>query len=284
MMDQGYGSLAWRAVRAVLIACLVVLVALMFLENRLLFYPFKYPAGDWKPGGLVFEDAWFQASDGVKLHGWYVPKKDAKAAILFCHGNAGNITHRAEALMSLNRTVGASVLIFDYRGYGRSQGSPNEKGILDDARAARQWLADREKIHESDIVMMGESIGGAVAVDLAAKDGARALVLESTFDSIREVAAYHFPWLPVRWLMRTKLNSVDKIGDYRGPLLQAHGDADTVVPLRCGERLFKAANEPKQWILLERHDHNDSMPSDYYKELSKFLDGLKPTNAKQLAP
>ena len=275
MMSWGYGSLAWRAARPVLIACLVVVMALMFFEDRILFYPMKYPAGDWKPGGLVFEDAWFQASDGVKLHGWYVPKKDAKAAVLFCHGNAGNITHRVDALRSLNRKVGVSVLIFDYRGYGRSEGSPNEKGILADARAARNWLAKREKIAESDVVMMGESIGGAVAVDLAAKDGARALVLESTFDSIREVASYHFPWLPVRWLMQTKLNSIDKIGDYHGPLLQSHGDTDTVVPLKYGQRLFRAANEPKKWILLHRHDHNDAMPSDYYAELAKFLDGIK---------
>jgi uncharacterized protein len=275
MMNRGIWSLAWRAFRAVLIACLVVLVILMFLENSLLYFPFKYPSGDWKPGGIVFEDAWFESADVIKLHGWYVPKKGARAAVLFCHGNGGNVTHRAGALMSLHRQAGVSVLIFDYRGYGRSEGKPNEQGILADARAARRWLAEREKIAESDVVLLGESIGGAVAVDLAAKDGARALILESTFDSIREVAAHHYPFLPVRWLMRTKLNSADKIGDYHGPLLQSHGNADRIVPLINGQRLFEAANEPKQWILLPGHDHNDAMPSDYYAEVAKFLDGVK---------
>jgi fermentation-respiration switch protein FrsA (DUF1100 family) len=271
MSNLGIRSLAWRGCRAILIACSVVVVVLMSLENSLLFFPCKYPEGDWKPTGFTFEDAWFQADDGTKLHGWYVPKKDARAAVLFCHGNGGNVTHRADALLSLHRKAGASVLIFDYRGYGRSEGSPNEKGILADARAARRWLAEREKIKESEIVLLGESIGGAVAVDLAAKDGAKALVLESTFDSIRKVAAYHYPFLPVRLLMRTKLDSASLIGDYHGPLLQAHGDNDQIVPMQYGRRLFEAANEPKKWLQLPGHDHNDPMPASYYEELAKFL-------------
>ena len=167
----GLWGLAWRAGRAALIAGLVVVVSLMFLEDRILFYPMKYPAGDWKPGGLVFEDAWFQASDGAKLHGWYVPKKAPGRGPLLPR-QCGQYHAPRRCLAVVERTVGVSVLIFDYRGYGRSEGNPNEKGILADARAARQWLAQREKIKESDVVMMGESIGGAVAVDLAAKDGA----------------------------------------------------------------------------------------------------------------
>ena len=144
----------------------------MFLENSLIFIPHRYPAGDWRPTGFPFEDAWFQAADGTRLHGWYVPCANARSAVLFCHGNAGNVTHRAYILETLHRQVGVSVLIFDYRGYGRSEGKPNEEGILADARAARGWLAAREKIAESNVVLMGESIGGAVAVDLAARDGA----------------------------------------------------------------------------------------------------------------
>jgi uncharacterized protein len=224
---------------------------------------------------LPFEDAWFQAADGTRLHGWYVPKTDARAAVLFCHGNAGNITHRADILNTLHRHVGVSTLIFDYRGYGHSEGKPNEAGLLADARAARRWLADREKIAEADVVLMGESIGGAVAVDLAARDGARALVLESTFNNLPDVAAYHYPWLPVRWAMRTRLDSEHKIGDYHGPLLQSHGDADTIVPLQFGRRLFDTANQPKQFLLYRGHDHNDPMPLEYYDRLAAFLDGVK---------
>ena len=149
----------------------------------------------------------------------------------------------------LHRRVGVSVLIFDYRGYGRSEGKPNEAGILADARAARAWLADREKIAEADVVLMGESIGGAVAVDLAARDGARALVLESTFNSLPDVAAYHYPWLPVRWAMRTRLDSAAKIGNYHGPLLASRTATPTrSCRLRFGRRLFEAANEPKQFL------------------------------------
>jgi fermentation-respiration switch protein FrsA (DUF1100 family) len=259
-----------------LLTALVVLGVMMFFENSLIYFPVVYPEGDWNPRGLPVEDAWFQAADGIRVHGWYLPKQNARAAVLFCHGNGGNLTHRVDTLAMLHRRVGVSVLIFDYRGYGRSEGHPDEAGVLADARAARAWLADRENIRPADVVLMGESLGGAVAVDLAARDGARALVLESTFSSLPDVAAYHYTWLPVRWAMRTQFDSVAKIGNYHGPLLQAHGDADTIVPLRFGRRLFEAAAEPKQFLLLPGHDHNDSMPPQFYDALAALLNGLPP--------
>ena len=253
----------------------MVVVAAMLLEESLIYFPVLYPEGDWKPNGLRFEDAWFQATDGVRLHGWYVPKENARAAVVFCHGNGGNITHRVDALEMLNRRAGVSVLIFDYRGYGRSEGKPSEAGVLADARAARAWLAAREKIAEADVVLMGESLGGAVAVDLAAHDGARALVLESTFSSLPDVAAHHYPFLPVHWAMRTQFDSMAKIGDYHGPLLQAHGDADMIVPIQFGRRLFEAANQPKQFLLVPGHNHNDLMPAEFYDAVGAFLEGLR---------
>lgn len=261
---------------ALVIGYIVVAVVAMLLENYLLFFPVSYPNGEWRPAGIEFEDAWFQADDGTKLHGWYLPHPNPRATLLFCHGNGGNVTHRAMALEALHKSAGASVLIFDYRGYGRSEGKPSGAGILADARAARAWLAERENIDETDIVLLGESIGGAVAVDLAARDGARGLVLESTFDELTEVAAQHYPWLPVRWLMRTRFDSAGLIGQYRGPLLQAHGDADTLVPIRYGRRLFEAANGPKRFLLLPGHDHNHFMPREYYQALASFLDELGP--------
>ena len=118
---------------------------------------------------------------------------------------------------------------------------------------------------------MGESIGGGVAVDLA-PDGARALVLENTFSSLPEVAAYHYPWLPVRWFMRTQFDSAAKIGRYHGPLLQSHAERDTIVPIRFGRRLFEAANEPKRFLCIPDCDHNDPRPRDYYDTLAAFLD------------
>ena len=263
-----------RLIRSAAFIYLTVLVCLMFLEESLIFFPSRYPEGNWQPWGLKFEEADFQAADGTKLHGWYVPHDSPKAVLLFCHGNAGNITHRADILGILHDEMGATVMIFDYRGFGRSEGKPNEAGILADARAARAWLAKRENIPETDIVLMGESLGGGVAVDLAAKDGAKGLVLVSTFTSIPDVAAYHYPIFPVRWLMRTRLDAVGQIANYKGPLLQLHGQTDTIVPFRIGRQLFDKANEPKQLIVSPRHDHNDSLPDQFYDALKDFLEKL----------
>ncbi len=268
----------WKRVRRLVLvflcAYLVVVGVAMFFEDSLIYFPLPYPVGDWQPEGLAFEDARFQALDSTRLHGWYVPHENPLAVILFCHGNGGNITHRIDKLRTLNRVVGASVLVFDYRGYGRSEGRPNEKGVLMDARAARAWLAKRAGIPETEIVVAGESLGGAVAVDLAARDGARALILESTFTSLPEMAAYHYPWLPVKLLLRTRFDSLKRISAYHGPLLQSHGDADSIVPYEFGHRLFQAANSPKEFYTLAEADHNDSPDQDYYQKVRWFLEKL----------
>ncbi|MHC4405269.1 MAG: alpha/beta hydrolase [Planctomycetota bacterium] len=261
-----------RATLLALTVYIVCVVLMMIFEESFIFFPSPYPDGDWQPDWLPFEDAWFQSADGTRLHGWYVEHETPRAVVLFCHGNAGNITHRAQMASVLHEVVGVSVLMFDYRGYGRSEGKPNEPGVLADARAARQWLAERAGIGEEDVVLMGRSLGGAVAVDLAALDGARALVLESTFSSMADLAAHHYPWLPVRWLLRTRLDSASKIADYGGPLLQSHGDADTIVPFRFGRRLFEAAHEPKTFITIPSCGHNDPQTHEYYAALIRLLD------------
>jgi fermentation-respiration switch protein FrsA (DUF1100 family) len=265
---------AWGLARNAAILYLALIGILMLLENHLIFIPSKYPSGEWNPPGLGQEDAHFTADDGTKLHGWYVAHPRPRAVVLFCHGNAGNIAHRAELLSSLRDEVGVSALIFDYRGYGRSEGSPSEAGVLADARAARTWLAQRAGVPEDEVVVMGESLGGAVAVDLAASGGARALILENTFDRLSDVAAYHFPWLPVRWLLRTQLNSAEKIPAYRGPVLALHGDCDTIVPYERGRRLFEAANAPKEFVTLPGRDHNDPRDAEYYGRLRDFIERL----------
>ena len=247
----------------------------MIFENSLIYFPSPHPEGDWEPPRFSPTDAWFQAADGTRLHGWYLPHPNPRAVVLFCHGNAGNITHRAEIMAVLNEFAETSVLMFDYRGYGRSEGKPDEEGVIADARAARAWLAEEAGIGEQDVVLIGRSLGGAVAVDLAAGDGARALVLESTFSSMPDVAAHHYPWLPVRLVMRTSFNSAEKIVNYHGPLLQSHGDADTIVPYRFGRRLFDAANEPKQFHTIAHGNHNDLQDLAYFEKLSAFLKELK---------
>ncbi len=266
-------NIAWRAGRIFLIVYLVMLLLMMVFENSLIYFPRNYPDDDWAPQGLAVEDAWFTAADGTKIHGWYVPHAKPWAVVLFCHGNAGNITHRAGVIRELNDRVGASVLALDYRGYGKSEGKPDEPGVLADARAARTWLAQKAGVAENRIVLMGESLGGAVAVDLAA-DGARALILEDTFSSAPDVAAFHYPWAPVRLLMRTRFDSAAKIRSYHGPLYQSHGDRDSIVPLQLAKRLFDAANEPKHFLLVTGADHNDPRSLSYYDKLREFLEGV----------
>lgn len=276
-------KLWWRVGRGLglglVLAYSLVAVAMMFAEESLVFFPSRYPEGLWTPAELQPEDAWFQAADGTRLHGWYVAQEQPRAVVLFCHGNGGNITHRAEILRILHDRVGVAVLIFDYRGYGRSAGTPNEAGVLQDARAARAWLAQRAGVAEKEIVLLGNSLGGGVAVDLAAKDGARALVLENTFTSLPDVAAHYYPWLPVRLLMRTRFDSLGKIGAYRGPLLQSHSEGDTLIPVAFARRLFAAANEPKQFVALNGLDHNDLQTPAYFDTLRQFLDAINTAEA-----
>jgi len=176
--------------------------------------------------------------------------------------------------------LGVTVMIFDYRGYGRSEGVPSEKGLLADARAARAWLAARTGVREQDIVLYGRSLGGGVMVDLAASDGARALILESTFTSLPDVANDAFPLTPVGLLMKNRFRSITKIGHYHGPLWIAHGDADKVIPFSHGKRLFEAANEPKRFIPIDGAGHNWVPTRAYLRELDQYLAGLTPALQK----
>jgi len=245
-------------------------------DEFLALFPSKFPQGNWRPAETHFEDCWFTAVDGLRLHGWYLQHPQPRAVVLHIHGNAGNLSHRAEVAELLHARYDASVLLFDYRGYGRSEGIPTMLGILRDARAARKELAARENIAENQVVLLGESLGGAVAVDLAAEEGARGLILESTFSSLRDVAGFHYPRLLVSMVVADKLNSAARIGKYRGPLLQVHGDADQIIPFASGRRLFDAANEPKRLLVLARHDHNDALPQEWYQAMEKFFDDLAP--------
>jgi fermentation-respiration switch protein FrsA (DUF1100 family) len=173
----------------------------------------------------------------------------------------------------LQKELRVTSLIFDYRGYGRSEGVPTVEGVLQDARAARNLLARRAGVKESALVLMGRSLGGAVVVQLAAEKAPRALILESTFSSLREAASYHYPRLA--WLVPAgKLDSVAKIGRYRGPLLQSHGDADRTIPYSQAVKLFRAATGPRQFVRIPGGDHNTPQSAEYYRQLERFIAGL----------
>lgn len=245
------------------------------IENRIVFFPHPYPIGDWTPDPRV-EDVFVETPDGVRLHGWLAEPGHGppRAVVLYNHGNGRNVTARRHVLELFRDRLNATVLVFDYRGYGRSTGRPTEAGVLADARAARRWLAVRAGVREADVVLAGHSLGGGVAVDLAAADGARGLILEGTFTNLPDVAAAHAPLLPVRAVMQARLDSAAKIGAYSGPLLQVHGDADGVVPYELGRRLFAAANEPKQFVTVPGGDHNHLYTPEYVRALDEFLGTL----------
>jgi fermentation-respiration switch protein FrsA (DUF1100 family) len=236
--------------------------------------PARFPQGNWQPAETSFEDCWFEADDGLRLHGWHLPHPQPRAAILVLHGNAGNLAHRAPFLEKLRAECQVSLFACDYRGYGRSEGAPTFEGLMLDARAARQAFAERAGIPGSQIVLFGESLGGAIAIQLAADDGARALVLDGTFASLQEVASTHYPAPLARFVVGKELNSAAAIANYHGPLLQLHGNQDRTVPLASAERLFTAAHEPKSFVRLPGHDHNTPRPHEFFAALRQLLERL----------
>ena len=256
---------------------------LMSPEAALIYQPTVYPGGEWNPKGLKYEEANFVSADGTKLHGWYCPAENPRGVVLFAHGHEGNLTHSRGRVRVMQEELNLSVLIFDYRGYGKSGGVPTERGLLADARAARGWLAEKAGVAEHDIVLIGRSLGGGVMVDLAANDGARGLVLESTFTSLPDVAATQFRYSPVRLLMLGKLDSWAKIGQYKGPLLQAHAEDDTLIPITQAKELFEAANTPKQFIEIPDAGHNWLPMPDYVKKLDRFIASLPPASSASSA-
>jgi fermentation-respiration switch protein FrsA (DUF1100 family) len=252
-------------------------------EQNAVYQPPDSSPWSYAMGGTQFEDAHFASADGTRLHGWYLEHSQPRAVVLYAHGNGENVGNLEPLLRDLRDKHQLTVMAFDYRGYGHSEGTPSEAGLLADARAARVWLAKRTGLLENDIVLMGRSLGGGVMVDLASSDGARGLILESTFTSLPAVAARQVRWLPVGRLMQNRYDSLSKIGEYHGPLLQSHGDADRLIPYEMGQKLFSAAAEPKKFVTIEHGDHNDPQTPEYYKALDEFIDSLPPVSLPSMA-
>lgn len=239
------------------------------LERSLIYQPAENSTHD--PA-----DAWFTAVDNTRLHGRFFDHPDRKAIILFCHGNAGSVESWALAAQEISDRHHAAVFVFDYRGYGKSKGKPSEEGLYQDARAARRWLAARAGVSEKEIILLGRSLGGGVAAELAASDGARGLILQSTFTSLPEVAACHVPLLLPDLMMSQRFNSLDKIKRYTGPLLQCHGDADRLIPIAQAQKLHAAALGPKRFITIPGGGHNDPPDAAFEREMEEFLQQCRP--------
>lgn len=246
------------------------------IERSFIYFPEGELIGDPSDFGLPFDDVVFTAEDGVKLHGWFVPGESDVTWVWF-HGNAGNISHRLENLRLLHDELGVGVFLFDYRGYGRSEGTPSEQGTYRDAEAALAYVLSRPDVDAERIVYFGRSLGAGVAVELATRRPPFALILESPVPSIAELVRRHYPFLPVGGLLRTKYDSLSKIADVRAPLLVLHGDRDDVVPFESGRKLFDAAGEPKRFYTIRGAGHNDTYVvggREYFRALREFVEGL----------
>jgi len=239
------------AVVAYLGAC----VLLASCQSRLIWFPGK--PGDITPRdeSLEFEDLTLPTLDGERLHAWFLPSKgEPRGALLLSHGNAGTIENRLDiARFFVESRV--SVLLYDYRGYGSSTGSPSEAGTYADARAAWKELVERRGFAPERILLYGESLGGGIAVQLATEVHSAGLILHDTFSSLDDAAAFHYPWLPVRWLLRTHYDNLAKIGRVGAPLFVIHSPDDEVIPFEQGQRLCAAAVEPKE-LLVTAGGHN----------------------------
>jgi fermentation-respiration switch protein FrsA (DUF1100 family) len=273
--ERSRGRRCGRLVVWALYCYLGVLVVLLALENWFLFHPTKASA-DWlpPPAGLDVRDVELSSADGTRLHAWWSTPpgwEPGRGAVLYCHGNAGNLSHRGEALRLWAKEMGQAVLIFDYPGYGRSAGRPTEAGCYAAGEAGYAWLTEVQKVRPADVILYGGSLGGAIATELASHRPFRALVLMAAFTSFADMAQKTFPWLPARWLVRNKLDNVTKIALCRGPVFIAHGTADGLVPFTHGERLYAAACGPKRFYPMVGHDHNDGAGPEFFAALRQFL-------------
>jgi fermentation-respiration switch protein FrsA (DUF1100 family) len=253
----------------------VLAAALFFYQPNLLYFP-GMPTRQIQatPGdiGLDFDSVTLATSDNEQLDAWFVPADPARGTLLFCHGNAGNNSHRLESIR-LFHELGLSVLIFDYRGYGQSTGKPTEKGTYRDADAAWQYLVEQRGIPTQHIILFGRSLGASIAAELATRRAAAAVILESAFTSVPDVAAKFYPWLPVRWMSRYQYNTRKQLADIHSPVLIVHSRDDEIIPYSNGEHLFEAASEPKQFLEL-RGGHNDGFMvsgDSYVRGLEVFI-------------
>jgi pimeloyl-ACP methyl ester carboxylesterase len=287
--NTGFG---WRLVRIMLLLVAGLMVVIMALEDRLIYFPSKYPDGFWnvdnipaREGEVVpkIEDCYFDTGDGVRLHGWLCSphrktggsfvQVPAEMVLLWFHGNAGNISYRYDMIRAMME-LPVRVFIIDYRGYGRSEGKPSEKGLYLDARAAWGYLIDNRGIPAERIIIFGKSLGGAPAIDLASQVEAGGLIVQSSFTSAADMASAVLPFYP-HALLHTKMDSVSKIARVHCPKLFIHSTADEVVPYKLGRRLYEAAPEPKQFYEVQGAPHNSTYivgGKAYFDALRRFIE------------
>ena len=260
----------------------LVVVGIRLFEGRFIYFPPRYPAEFESPEkyGLRVEEVWLRAEDNVRLNAWYLPSPSASKVLLLFHGNATNLGTDLPRLQFFAR-LGVSLFEVDYRGYGKSQGSPDEAGLYRDANAAYRYLVEARGYKPRDILLHGQSLGGAVAIHLASRRECGGLIVESSFTSAREMARRMFLLPLLEYVPKSRFDSLRKIGQVRCPVLIVHGTQDQVIPFSMGQELYQAAREPKSFLPVEGAGHADSFvvgSERYLERLRKFL-GVAPAAA-----
>ncbi len=258
-------------IRICIYVCVLAIFLLLYaryIEKNNIFFPSKDINLNPKNINLDFKDIYFNSDDTYRLNAWFIPSANAKFTLLFFHGNAGNISDRLDKILIFNK-LGLNVFIIDYRGYGNSQGAPSENSFYKDARASYDYLIKEEKTPKDRIIIYGESLGGAVAVDLASKIESKALIIDSSFTRAADMAKILFPMLP-SFLLSIKFDSIKKIKNIKSEKLFIHSVDDEVIPFKLGEKLFKEASIPKYFLEIEG-GHN----TNFLDSKEKYIAGIK---------
>ena len=247
-------------------------------DRWLAFFPTREITNTPDDLGMHFEEVYFPAADGTQLHGWFIPGRGDDTLVWF-HGNAANISNRVYNIMLLYQHVGANVFIFDYRGYGRSDGKPSEKGLYSDGEGVLEYLRSRDDIDHDRLVLFGRSLGGCIVAELAMRHRVKAVIIESSFTSSDALARHLRPVLTILlrpWmLVRSRFDSLSKMPRIHSPVMVVHGDKDVTVPIHMGRELFNAANEPKRFYEIKGATHDDTHivgGEAYFKALRDFIE------------
>jgi len=285
--------LGWEKRMVLLVHIIAVLViayvglglTLFFMQSTFMYRPLREVAYTPEDIGIEFENVTLETADGVKLNAWYIPAKDAVMTILFCHGNGGNMMHRLDSINLFNK-LGLNCLIFDYRGYGQSEGKTTEQGTYTDALAAYKWLTQTRNVPAEEIIVFGRSLGGSIAANLASQVKASSLVIESCFTSYVDMSKKLYPYMPVRWFARFKYDTIGDMKKVRSPVMIIHSRNDEMIPFEFGLELYDAAAEPKEFVEIAG-SHNDGflvsgeIYTGAWKKWIKFLSERKQQNIHQ---
>jgi len=268
----------------ILIEIIVVLIiaysalgwTLFFMQPTFLYKPVREVLYTPDELGLDFEKVTLKTDDGLRLSSWYVPAGNSEMTVLFCHGNGGNMMHRLDSI-NIIYNLGLNCLVFDYRGYGNSEGKPTEEGTYLDAKAAYKWLTEQKKIAPENIIIFGRSLGGSIAAQLASQVGAASLIIESTFTSYVDIGKKFYPYMPVRFFARFSYKTIDYIRDVHFPVMIIHSRNDDLIPFEFGLELYEAANEPKEFVeIFDGHNDGFLVSSEIYnKAWTKWLNFLQ---------